>query len=386
MSMPLDLIDPHTPEAATVWQDLARQCPHSYFLSWGWVEHWLSSLPPAADIRLAVIREGSVPIAAAFLGHASVVRQRLFRSTAWLLNQTGDRALDQLYIEDNAFLFRPGSALSVRDLLALLPGEWEELYLSGVDSRTPTGALLRGVAEPYQLLIANRIPAPYVDLSAIRAQRKDYLALLGSNTRSQIRRCYKLYEARAPLCCEVAATAGEALAIYAELVDLHQRWWNRRGARGAFANPYFETFHRGLIERRFDAGEVQLIRVRCGETTIGCLYNFVWNGTVSFYQSGLRAEDDNRLKPGFICHTEAVRHNLEAGHATYDFMASFDDYKLRMSTHQRELVWARIQKPRLKFAVERTLRAGALRAVAQYRKATSGRKRAARVQTAEPAC
>jgi CelD/BcsL family acetyltransferase involved in cellulose biosynthesis len=384
--MTLDLIDPNTAEAAAIWQNLAREGRHSYFLSWGWIEHWLSTLPAAAGVKLAVMRDETAPVAAAFLGHASVVRQHLFRSTAWLLNQTGDRALDQLYIEDNSFLIRPGAAFSVRDLLAALPGEWEELYLYGVDPATPTGALLRDVAEPYELLIANRIPAPYVDLAAMRAQGKDYLAMLGSNTRSQIRRCYKLYEAQAPLRREVAASTAEALDVYAELVDLHQRWWIQRGHSGAFANRYFDAFHRGLIERRFGAGETQLIRVRCGEATVGCLYNFVWNGIVSFYQSGLRAEEDNRLKPGFICHAEAVRHNLEAGHCTYDFMASFDDYKLRMSTHRRELVWARIQKPRLKFAVERVLRAGALRAVAQYRKARSGRKRAARVQTAETVC
>jgi CelD/BcsL family acetyltransferase involved in cellulose biosynthesis len=384
--MTLDLIAPRTAEAAAIWQDLARECPHSYFLSWGWIEYWLSTLPPDAGIRLAVFRDGVAPIAAAFLGHASVVRQHLFRSTAWLLNQTGNRTIDQLYIEDNAFLLRPGAAISARDLLAALPGKWEELYLYGVDPSTSTGALLRAVAEPYELLIANRIPAPYVDLAWVRTHRKDYLALLGSNTRSQIRRCYKLYEAQAPLRLEVAASSAEALDIYAELVDLHQRWWTRRGERGAFANPYFQAFHRGLIERRFGAGETQLIRVRCGEATIGCLYNFVWNGTVSFYQSGLRAEEDNRLKPGFVCHTEAVRHNLDAGHSIYDFMASFDDYKLRMSTHTRELVWARIQKPRLKFAVERMVRAGALRAAAQYRKVRSGRKRAPRVQTAETAC
>jgi CelD/BcsL family acetyltransferase involved in cellulose biosynthesis len=384
--MTLELLDPRTPEATSIWKELADACPHSYFLSGGWIDYWLSTLPPAANVKLAVIRDSGIATAAAFLGHASVVRQRLFRSTAWLLNQTGDRALDQLYIEDNGFLVRPGASLGVRDLLAMLPGDWEELYLSGVDPKTSTGALLNDVREPYQLLVANRIPAPYVDLAALRAERKDYLAHLGSNTRSQVRRSYKLYEAQAPLRREVASTTAEALAIYAELVELHQKWWNKRGQRGAFANPYFEAFHRGLIERRFAAGELQLIRVCCGGATIGCLYNFVWNGTVSFYQSGLRGEEDNRLKPGFICHTEAVRHSLEAGHATYDFMASFDEYKLRMSTHQRELVWARIQKPRLKFAVERVLRAGALRAVAQYRKAASGRKRAARVQVAETAC
>lgn len=386
--MRLELLDPQqnrdTVEA--VWKALAAVCPHSYFLAWGFVETWLDSLPPETDLKLAVLRDGDSAVAAAFLGSSRVVRQKLFRSKAWLLNQTGNRRLDQLYIEDNALLCDPSVRIGLSDLLAQLPGDWEELYFSGVDPHSGTGALLNDVAAPYRLLIANRIPAPYVDLGAIAAQKKDYLALLSSNTRSQIRRCYKLYENRGPLHRDVAADTASALEIYRDLVDLHQRWWQRRGQPGAFASTYFEQFHRSLIERRFTAGEIQLIRVRCGSETIGCLYNFVWNGTVSFYQSGFRFEEDNRLKPGFICHTETIRHNAGCGYSIYDFMASFDDYKLRMATHQRELIWARIQKPRLKFAVERVLRAGALRAMEQYRKAKSGRKQPARVRTAETAC
>ncbi len=386
--MTLQLLNPRTDRAAiaVTWQSLAVNSPHSYFLSWGWVETWLDTLPSDSNVQLVVIRDDAEPVAAAFIGHARVVRQRLFRSTAYLLNQTGSRAVDQLYIEDNDFLCREGANVSIRDLLVQLPGAWEELYLSGIDPRSTMGRQLDRVEAPYQLLVANRIPAPYVDLAAIASSRKDYLAALSSNTRSQIRRCYKGYEARGPLLTEVASDAASALDIFDELVKLHQHWWQLRGEKGAFANPWFHQFHRSLIERRFTAGELQLVRVRAGQETIGCIYNFVWNGTVSFYQSGFRPEEDNRLKPGFICHTEAVRHNLACGHAVYDFMASFDEYKVRMSTHQRELVWARIQKPRLKFALERVMRAGALRAIEQYRKAKSGRKRPARAQVAEPAC
>jgi len=384
--MKLEFLDPQKERAAVegVWKALAAVCPHSYFLSWGFVETWLDSLPAGTNVKLAVMREGENTVGAAFLGYAKVVRQKLFRSKAWLLNQTGSRRLDQLYIEDNAILVDPAARVGLRELLAQLPGAWEELYLSGVDPRSVTGKLLERVEAPYRLLIANRIPAPYVDLAA--ARQKDYLSLLSSNTRSQVRRCYKLYEGRGPLKREVANDTASALDIYSEMVELHQKWWQHRGQPGAFSSTYFDGFHRSLIERRFEAGELQLIRVRCGEETIGCLYNFVWDGTVSFYQSGFRMEDDNRLKPGFICHTEAVRHSAETGQAVYDFMASFDEYKVRMATNQRELVWARVQKPRLKFAVERVMRAGALRAIEQYRKAKSGRKQPARVRTAETAC
>ena len=385
--MELELLDPQQDRAAVaaVWRALAEVSPHSYFLSWGFVETWLDSLPRGTDLRLAVLRErGAATAAAAFLGRSRVVRQKLFRSEAWLLNQTGSRALDQLYIEDNGLLLDPRANLTLTDLAERLPGNWEELYLSGIDPRSATGAMLDGVGPPYQMLIANRIPAPYVDLAATR--NKDYLALVSANTRAQIRRCYKLYGERGPVRREVAEDAASALEIYGELVELHQGWWRRRGGRGAFASPYFDSFHRSLIARRFAAGEIQLLRVRAGAETIGCLYSFVWKGTVSFYQSGFRWEDDNRLKPGFLCHTEAVRHNAERGHAVYDFMASFDEYKLRMATHRRELVWARLQKPRLKFAVERMMRSGALRAMEHYRRWKSGRKRPARARAAEMAC
>jgi len=64
----------------------------------------------------------------------------------------------------------------------------------------------------------------------------------------------------------------------------------------------------------------------------------------------------------------------------YDFMASFDEYKERMATHRRDLVWARIQKPKLKFTVERKLRTVALWAAARYRAAQSGRRRPSRLE------
>src|SRR3982751_1716257 len=104
---------PDRDAVTAAWQSLAETATHSYFLSSGWVETWLDNLPQDADVRLALIRDDSGPLAAAFVGHANVVRQRLFRSYAYLLNQTGSRTVDQLYIEDNDFLCREGANVSV---------------------------------------------------------------------------------------------------------------------------------------------------------------------------------------------------------------------------------------------------------------------------------
>ena len=66
---------------------------------------------------------------------------------------------------------------------------------------------------------------------------------------------------------------------------------------------------------------VDLLRVRAGDTTVGCLYNFVSRGDVSFYQSGLAYETDGKLKPGLVCHALAIDHAARAGHRWYDFLA-----------------------------------------------------------------
>jgi len=374
-----ELLDVHAERAEVerIWKPLSASVPHSYFLSWGWIENWLDNLPADRSLRLAVLDHGGVPFAAGFLGYGKVQRQGIFRSSAYLLNQTGDRTLDQFYIEDNSFLCAANAAHDWSSLLELLPDRWEEIYLSGLHLERPPGCWLGDVPKPYRVMIANRIPAPYVDLRAIAQKGGDYLAVIGSNTRSQIRRSYKLY---GKVTTTVAADRRSALEIFEELIELHQLWWNRRGCRGAFASGHFRRLHRSLIERRFETGEIQLVRVSSGGSTIGCLYNFDYQGAVSFYQSGLRIESDNRRKPGYLCHAEAIRHSLAAGREVYDFMASFDEYKERMATHRRDLVWARIQKPKLKFTVERKLRTVALWAAARYRAAQSGRRRPSRLE------
>jgi CelD/BcsL family acetyltransferase involved in cellulose biosynthesis len=349
-----------------IWKKFSENCECSYFQSWGWIENWITSLPKRAPVKLAVLWDNAEPVSAFFLGRENVVNQVLFRSKAYLLNQTGKWAYDRLYIEHN-LVFRSGACnASLQQIIELLPRDWEEFYLSALAPASFPANDLAQIGPPYELMIAKEIPSPYVDLQLVRKRSGDYIALLGSNVRSQIRRAYRLYEARGPIVREVAKDLPSALEIYDELIDLHTASWRKRKKAGAFATAYFRDFHRQLIEKRHGAGEIQLIRVRCGDSTIGCVYNFVFRGTVYFYQSGLLDETDNRLKPGYICHAEAIKFSAESGHSVYDFLAGFEDYKERLSTHKRTLVWARVQKPRIKFKLERLVRRAALAGIAKY--------------------
>jgi CelD/BcsL family acetyltransferase involved in cellulose biosynthesis len=350
----MDLIDAGSPRVARIWQALERFGTPSYFQSWAWISTWLRQLPPGEAPVLAVLGPDASPRAACFLSRRRLVRHGFVSSRALFLNVTGDPRLDDLTIEHNAILVDPAAPLTLRELVAALPDEWDELLLPALSPDAFPGNALGEVAEGATVVVERTSGAPFVDLDQVRGAPGGYLSLLSSGTRAQIRRAQRKF---GTITLEVAAELPQALDVYAELVDLHGRSWQARGLPGSFADAWFDGFHRALIGERFAAGEIQLCRVRAGGATVGCLYSFVAGGRVHFYQSGFASYDDPHLKPGYVCHVEAIQHDAAAGLRIYDFLAGATQYKQSMATGAATLSWVRLQRPRARFAVEARLRA-----------------------------
>jgi CelD/BcsL family acetyltransferase involved in cellulose biosynthesis len=342
----LTLIASDEPEVEPIWRGLEAAARPSYFLTWGWIETWLTTLPAEARPQLAVIRQGERVVAACFLGQHRQLRHGLVPTRARHLNSTGIPQLDDLCVEHNAMLCAPGISWPLQALVEGLPPDWDELELPAIDA-TP-------LAPPaaFQVQIDREVSAPYVDLSRVRAAG-DYLALLGANTRSQIRRARR---AIGPSVLERASSVAEALEIYDELVELHTAGWRRRGQAGAFANPWFDHFHRRLIEQRFAHGEIELLRLRAGDQTIGCTYNLVAHGRTLFYQSGLAAFDDPRIKPGYLVQAAAIEYAASTGGSIYDLLGGDARYKASLATGATRLLWVRIQRRLARFAIEEHVR------------------------------
>jgi CelD/BcsL family acetyltransferase involved in cellulose biosynthesis len=335
----VELLDPYSREAAALWQRLPCS---SYFLSWGWIENWLACLPANRAPHLGVLGASAL-----FLGRTFEVRRRVVPTRRWHLNTSGVERLDELMVEYNGVA---GADLPLDDLVRALPGRWDELALPGLRAGALGGLVDGARAAGCRVRVDRRVPAHRIDLARVRAAG-DYLAVISSQTRAQIRRARRAF---GDLALDVAASPAAAVAIYDELVALHGAQWRARGKPGAFADPWIDRFHRRLISRRFDAGEIQLVRVRARATgaTVGCLYNFVWRGDVLQYQSGFPLLDDARAKSGFVCHAAAIEHAAAAGLATYDLLAGDVRYKASLGTDVAWLTWGTVQRPRLRFALE----------------------------------
>ncbi|HET8709951.1 MAG TPA: GNAT family N-acetyltransferase, partial [Spongiibacteraceae bacterium] len=184
---------------------------------------------------------------------------------------------------------------------------------------------------------------------------------LSRNWRWKLRRSFKEYEKDEALHIDAAHSIDEALEYFQQMGILHTQRWQRVGIAGSFAHENWVNFHRDLIQRAFDRGEIQLLRVACGPRAIGYIYNFLWRGSVHMLQSGFVSEQSNVLRPGYVSHILAMQFNAQRGATQYDFMTGDAEYKRILATAYPPLISARLQKSRPKFVIENLL-------VAIYRK------------------
>ena len=323
------------PGLAALWQSLETSDPaSSFFLGTQWIDCWLSTFGPSLEPAILTFHNSTGDA----VGAALLVRREAplgLGITTWHLGAAGENVDDEVVSEYSGPLCRPGQERSVAEALAayLRSGSWDQISARYLRAGESTAALLEADFGDARLEAKDENDY-FVDLRALDSLDA-YLQQLSRNTRDQVRRSIRLYEARGPLAVSAAAGREESLAYLDQLAELHQASWTGRGQPGAFASSRFTAFHRGLIDRCWATSGVQLLRVTCGDQVMAVLYYFFHQGRVLFYQSGLAYEADNRLKPGLVAHALAVDYCRQQGWVEYDFLAGDSQYKRSLSTGHR---------------------------------------------------
>lgn len=348
------------------WQNLAKRATTSFFTSWSWIGTWLASLPPESKIKLLRAQVGPQTV-----GLAVLVRRGWRRlaglpiAPTWYLHATGRQAFDTLYIEHNGFLV--DDRFSGHAEAAMLQHWWQatathgvrELWLPGIagegwPSAWSDALSAGGRSIERELRTRNSYS---VRLDAVRKAGLDHLSTCSAGVRSHIRRSMKAYAEVGPLTLTVAQTREEALLYLEHLIELHQTRWEARAMPGSFASAWFTRFHRRLVAEQAPLGRVQLLRLHAGEHDVAYLYNFVHDGRVYFYQSGLNFDVGGKhARPGYVAHLLAIELNARLGHQYYDFMDGDDRYKRDLATTNERMSDLILRTPALRFRLERRLR------------------------------
>ena len=323
------------PETRTAGAELLRwksaEGPSSFFLAEPWMSTWLDLM--ADDARSVRVTGGDdEPVAEGFFCRSRERRLGgLVRARRLNLNTTGDPERDTIFLEHNGL--RGPAGADPRALVAVIDAleddpSWDECLLHALTDPLADAVCARW---PRHRIIWEA-PSYALDLDGVRRTGGDYLATLSKNTRQQLRRSLRLYEERGELRLEAARDAEQALEFLGDLEQLHEKAWRDRGLEsGAFGSPWFRRFHEAMIRDHHAGGGIELLRVTAGDGVIGLLYNFVHDGHVHAYQSGFTTEEDNRLKPGLVCHYLAILRHLESGARLYDLLAGDQRYKASLA-------------------------------------------------------
>lgn len=312
-------------EVRTIWQALYRVESDGFFLSWTWIEAWLVTLPTEADVKLVKgVRDEQLQLA--MLWGINRRKQNFYFRSAHLC-ALGDMHLDDIVIENNGFVRAKGLELDahlIDQIMARL-----KVHVAALTHLKPdfNGELTRLRNIGKHQLRYSEVKSYCVDLEKVSRESPDYLSGLSAGKRRQIRRSTTLYEQRGKLTMRKAGNLEEARDFYGILIDLHQRAWKQRGKPGAFANQYLDTFHRHILEHSFDPETIHLYVFYVGGEALGAIYGFVACGVFRFYQSGFQYEQDNRFKPGLVCHAMLIERLRREGFSAYDFLAGASGYK-----------------------------------------------------------
>ena len=90
---------------------------------------------------------------------------------------------------------------------------------------------------------------------------------------------------------------------------------------------------------------------------VGYLYNFRYRDRIYAYQSGLRYEEDPRLKPGLLCHALAIdRAAADPTLRIYDFLAGDSRFKRSFANAMEPLDSWVVAAPRPLIRLENTVK------------------------------
>ena len=322
------------------WRALAAASNASYFQDWGWVGCMAPERYPD-PVLIEVERDG------ALVGLALFNRAGRSDGGAWHLQESTDPALDSIFVEHNGPLVSISDPVLRQAVLADLfthamydhvdgpAGRPRQIVLSGVGPEFADAiAMTGGLVDEKSVRMA-----PYANF-AVPGGDRPFIERLSRNTRHQLRRSNRLYEASGQLVVQRADTVDEGLRFFAEMIQFHNDTWESRGKPGAFATPLARKFYQTLLTDGIPAGEVDLLRITAGSMVVGFLMNFTFNDTVSAYQSGFNyAAAQGHQKPGLTCHYVAIEAYRARGFDSYDFLAGADRYKLSLANAQRWLHW-----------------------------------------------
>lgn len=324
-----------------------------------WFDAWVQTISNHCESYLVRVTQQNKLCGFFFLCLVNERRRLFFQRRILFLNEFPRHGFD-MTVELNGFLMPDelDKKILYKEILAYLGEylEWDELQFRLLEWEDACAVRALPSSLEFWIEVEKQDVDRVAVLSPCKSWSQNELSLYSKNKRYQIRRAKKAYEDRyGAVLVSQADSLDCALAWFELLGDMHTKYWNLKGKRGAFAEPRWVEFHENIIRSGFSEGSIQILHIRSGGESIGYIYNLLHHGKVYNIQSGFLYEMENKFKPGFLSHYLAMKHCHDLGVSEYHFLAGGEGYKKSLSNEFRELVSLSIRRKTISLYLENSL-------------------------------
>ena len=344
----------------SIWRPLEERCQPSFFLSWTWIGPWARNIVKQTDLYLYHTKKRDKTVALCFFTVCEVRRLNgLLSSKQVQINEYLSNK-NNMVIQYNGLLAEENNQAFAWDSLVegLLKSNirWDELAVSSVKYKTMCHA--KKAANKLTHKVDKEHFTWRVELSHECGNVESLLTKFKNKSRQQLRQSIKAFKAEyGDISFHVATSVDEALDYFKKMEAFHTSRWNEVGKSGSFANEKWVSFHRGIITTGFPRDQVLLMEVRSGDLVLGYLYGHLYNDTAYMQQTGFLVTQDNRLRPGYMSHLQAMIFSAKNSIKYYDFLPDDENSYKKFFTEPGDAVyWVRFQRHRIKFFVEELAR------------------------------
>jgi len=335
MSIEIDVVEGGFAAAAGWWDSLLdRSMRPSPFASHAWLGTWWDLYGKDARLLLLRLRDGAREVG----GGAFFLRARRLKGVLPVreLRLVGDRhagseGLDLLVAERG---LEDEAVRALGHFFTTAEQAWDVAHLEGL---RPGALLLRpealGKSSSVSVRAVNRCPFLRLQTGRpVTPLRKHFASRVARKSRRLIDRGGMRF-ARCSSEAEIDTLLG---ALFAD----HQRRWQGRGERGAFAADAKRHFYRRVAPALLRAGRLELFGLWEGERPRAVLFGASAGGTLFYLQSAFDPELASH-GPGNVLMFQILREAQARGFERFDFMKGDESYKFRWTTEEEPLLLRR---------------------------------------------
>jgi len=183
----------------------------------------------------------------------------------------------------------------------------------------------------------------------------DYISSLKSTRRRSIIAALKNFDGDNKVRIKFLRDYQEIKVELKNLVNLHTKYWNHKGKKGAFYSREFCEFIERISQSFFHLKLLHVMSIKYDNYTIAVIYSFLMNDTLYYYQSGFDLVE-NKKSLGIYAHSENIKNSISSSIKQYDFMLGGPvSYKERYGCDKYKMYNIKIYTSRFNLVLDKVL-------------------------------